>query len=120
MPKIIDISTLLTRLQRNDPLIIVEVMPPAHFEVVHIAGSINIPPGKVADLAPRVLPDKNRTIVTYCITSSCRSSHQAAEQLERMGYTDVWVYGEGKREWLRAGLPVEGRRYAAEHEQLSK
>jgi hypothetical protein len=26
-----------------------------------------------------------------------------------MGYANVWEYGEGKKAWIAAGLPVEGR-----------
>jgi len=30
-----------------------------------------------------------------------------------MGYANVWEYSEGKKAWIAAGLPVEGRKPTA-------
>ncbi len=34
-----------------------------------------------------------------------------------MGYEDVWDYVGGKKDWIDAGLPVEGRYYERTRER---
>jgi len=61
-----------------------------------------------------VFASKDEPIVVYCANMRCQNSHQAAEELERLGYGDVSVYAGGKEEWIEAGYPVErGREIAA-------
>jgi rhodanese-related sulfurtransferase len=38
------------------------------------------------------------------------ASSEEARELEEMGYERVLHYAAGKQDWIRAGLPVEGRR----------
>jgi rhodanese-related sulfurtransferase len=37
----------------------------------------------------------------------CEASTEEVRELEGMGYQNVRHYAEGKRGWIRAGLPVE-------------
>ena len=94
------------RIDRGD-VVVVETLGPMHFDQAHLPGAINIPHTQVAELTPALLPDKDRTIVTYCSNTACGNSQAAAAQLEAMGYTDVRKYAEGKQDWREAGLPVE-------------
>jgi rhodanese-related sulfurtransferase len=57
-----------------------------------------------------VLPDKRAEIVVYCMNPGCLASREEARELEEMGYQRVLHYAAGKQDWIRAGLPVEGRR----------
>jgi rhodanese-related sulfurtransferase len=36
------------------------------YDDAHLPGAVNLPPGRVAELAPRLLPDKDAEIVVYC------------------------------------------------------
>jgi len=40
----------------------------------------------------------------------CEASGLEARELVEMGYENVLHYAAGKQDWIRAGLPVEGRR----------
>lgn len=40
----------------------------------------------------------------------CEASGMEARELVEMGYANVRHYAAGKLDWIRAGLPVEGRR----------
>jgi rhodanese-related sulfurtransferase len=35
------------------------------------------------------------------------NSHQAAERLAAQGYSNVYVYAGGKKDWQQAGLKLE-------------
>jgi rhodanese-related sulfurtransferase len=100
----ISLEELRERLER---LTLVEAQPPAAYRRRHLPGALNLPKGRAAALAPVLLPSLDAEIVVYCGSRLCRSSDRVAERLAELGYTRVRVFRGGKREWLRAGLPVE-------------
>jgi rhodanese-related sulfurtransferase len=60
-----------------------------------------------------LVPDKNATVVVYCASATCRNSDIAASQFTALGFADVRVYVEGKKDWMEAGLPVVREERAA-------
>lgn len=65
MDATISTKDLKTKMERKE-VTIVETLAPDRFREAHIAGALNIPPDQIKELAPRLLPDKNAHIVTYC------------------------------------------------------
>ena len=57
----------------------------------HIPGAILIPEYEIADRAEKELPDKDQLILVYC--RSGRRSKIAAEELVKLGYTNVKEFG---------------------------
>jgi rhodanese-related sulfurtransferase len=51
---------LRTKMDRGDPVILLEVLAPQYYRHSHLPGALNVPPGK--DLPP----DKEAEIVLYC------------------------------------------------------
>ena len=98
------LSTLLA--SANRPLLL-EALPAKYFDDAHLPGARNMPHDAVAELAPRLAPDKTAPIVVYCANAACQNSHIASVRLKQIGYTDVRVYAAGKQDWIDAGLPVE-------------
>jgi rhodanese-related sulfurtransferase len=45
---------------------LVETLAPERYREAHLPGALNIPPERVGELAPKLLPDKSAEIVTYC------------------------------------------------------
>jgi len=45
---------------------VVETLASDRFQQGHIPGAINIPPERIKELAPQLLPGKTAYIVTYC------------------------------------------------------
>jgi rhodanese-related sulfurtransferase len=45
---------------------LVETLPSQAYEHAHLPGAINLPPDRVGELAPTLLPDKHAEIVVYC------------------------------------------------------
>ena len=54
------------KLDRKESIKVVETLAPERYREAHIPGALNIPPDKIKELAPQVLPNKNAEIVTYC------------------------------------------------------
>jgi rhodanese-related sulfurtransferase len=87
---------------------LIEVLPESNFRKAHLPGAVNVPLGKEFDQhVQHVLPDKNVPVIVYCADSECTLSPQAAEHLDRLGYTKVFDYKGGKADWQQAGLQVE-------------
>jgi rhodanese-related sulfurtransferase len=57
---------LRARMDRGDPVILLEVLAPQYYRHSHLPGALNLPPGKVAEMASNLLPDKEAEIVLYC------------------------------------------------------
>jgi rhodanese-related sulfurtransferase len=45
---------------------VVETLAPERYREAHIPGALNIPPERIKELAPQLLPNKDTEIVTYC------------------------------------------------------
>ncbi len=107
MPQTIDRETLKKKLDNNDDFKLIEVLMPKPFNQVHIKGAINIPLNKIAKEASERF-NKDDEIVVYCADTQCKASPAAAEKLETFGFTNVYDYEAGKKDWMDAGYPVEG------------
>jgi rhodanese-related sulfurtransferase len=97
---------LKAKIDRGDHFRLVETLPEPDFVEAHLPGAIHLPPDRVRELAPEVLPDKNEDIVVYCASPTCQASEKAARELIALGYTHVRDYQSGKQDWMDAGLPV--------------
>ena len=71
--------------------IIIDARTQEEYDEGHIPGAILIPEYEIADRAEKELPDKNRLILVYC--RSGRRSKIAAEELVKLGYTNVKEFG---------------------------
>ncbi len=100
---------LKAKMDRGAKLVFVDALSAKHYQSSHLPGAINLP-YEFVDEAEEILLDKNADIVVYCMNVDCEVSAEEARELEGMGYRNVRHYAEGKQDWIRAGLPVEGRR----------
>jgi rhodanese-related sulfurtransferase len=57
---------LRAKMDGGGPFILLEVLAPRYYRHSHLPGALNLPPGKAAEMAPELLPDKNAEIVLYC------------------------------------------------------
>jgi rhodanese-related sulfurtransferase len=96
------------RLLETQQIILIEILPPEHFERAHLPGALNIPYERIATLAPALIPDKKSLVVVYGLNFTWKTAQQAVRELVALGYTNVREYEEGKQDWVAAGLPLEG------------
>ena len=66
MGNTISTKDLKAKLDRKNAITLVETLAPERYREAHLPGALNIPPDKIKELAPQVLPNKNAEIVTYC------------------------------------------------------
>ena len=76
--------------------IIIDARTQEEYDQGHIPGAIMIPEYEIATRAEKELPDKNQLILVYC--RSGRRSKIAAEELVKLGYTNVKEFG-GINDW---------------------
>ena len=71
--------------------IIIDARTQSEYDEGHIPGAILIPEYEIADRAEKELPNKDQLILVYC--RSGRRSKIAAEELVKLGYTNVKEFG---------------------------
>ena len=71
--------------------VIIDARTQEEYDQGHIPGAVLIPEYEIADRAEKELPDKNQLILVYC--RSGRRSKIAAEELVKLGYTNVKEFG---------------------------
>lgn len=65
METTVSTKDLKTKLDRKQ-ITLVETLAPERFQQAHLPGALNIPPERIKELAPQLLPNKDAEIVTYC------------------------------------------------------
>ena len=57
---------LKAKMDRGERFTLVETLAEVAYQHAHLPGAINLPPERVRELAPRLLPDKGADIIVYC------------------------------------------------------
>jgi rhodanese-related sulfurtransferase len=103
-------ESLRQKIESGGDFVLVDALSPISYAMSHLPGAINITPAWVDDRARRRIPDPDTEVVVYCADLTCDSSVIVANRLIELGYRNVYHYTEGKRDWMQAGLPLEGGR----------
>ena len=92
------------RLDADERFVLVDVREESEWARGHLPGAIHLGKGVIErDIEQRV-PEKNALLVLYC-GGGFRSA-LAAENLQKMGYTNVVSMDGGWRGWTEAGYPT--------------
>jgi rhodanese-related sulfurtransferase len=57
---------LKDKIDRGEAFTMVETLQEVAYQHEHLPGAINLPPDRVRELAPSLLPDKSAEIIVYC------------------------------------------------------
>jgi rhodanese-related sulfurtransferase len=99
-----NVDTIHSRLERNEKFTLVDVREDNEYAKEHIPGAIHLGKGVIErDIEVRV-PDKGAEIVLYC-GGGFRSA-LAADNLQKMGYTNVISMDGGIRDWREKGYTL--------------
>jgi rhodanese-related sulfurtransferase len=92
------------RMDAGEKFLLVDVREESEFANGHIVNAVHMGKGVIErDIEQRV-PDTSAKVVLYC-GGGFRSA-LAADNLQKMGYTNVESMDGGWRGWLDAGLPT--------------
>jgi len=92
------------RMDAGEKLLLVDVREDLEWAQGHLPGAVHLGKGIIErDIEQRV-PDRGAKLILYC-GGGFRSAI-AAENLQKMGYTEVESMDGGWKGWLDAGLPI--------------
>jgi len=99
-----NVDEVKARMDRGDKVLLVDVREESEFAKDHLPGAIHLGKGVIErDIEERV-PDLNREMILYC--GGGYRSALAADNLQKMGYTNVISMDGGIREWREKGYPL--------------
>lgn len=99
------IATIKQRIDRGDGFRLVDVREESEYAEEHLPGAIHLAKGIIERDIENAIPELDDEIILYC-GGGFRSA-LAAENLQRMGYTNVWSMDGGIRGWREARFPLE-------------
>jgi len=92
------------RMDRGDKFLLVDVREESEFAKDHLPGAVHLGKGIIErDIEARA-PDLNAEMILYC-GGGFRSA-LAADNLQKMGYTNVISMDGGIRDWRENGYPL--------------
>ena len=91
------------RLDRKEPFYLVDVREESEWAAGHLPRATHLGKGVIERDIERAIPDTGAPIVLYC-GGGFRSA-LAAENLQKMGYTNVISMDGGVRGWREKGYP---------------
>lgn len=82
--------------------VLINVLPQDAFNKSHIRTSINIPHDdpQFEETVAKVAGNKDRNVVVYCASFDCDASPKAAGKLDRAGFSKVYDYEGGTKDWM--------------------
>ena len=89
----------------GEKFLLVDVREDSEWTAAHAAGAIHLGRGIIERDIVATAPDKGSKLVLYC--GGGYRSALAADNLQKMGYTNVYSLAGGWRAWNEAGLPTE-------------
>jgi len=99
--KEISVDEVRARLQRGDRFRFIDVREDNEWQAAHAKGAEHLGRGIIERDIRKVVPDKATPMVLYC-GGGFRSA-MAAENLQKMGYTNVLSMAGGWSEWVARG-----------------
>jgi len=100
-----EVSVVDAAREANDStVLLVDVREESEWAAGHAAGAIHLGKGIIERDVEQRVPDKETRLLLYC--GGGYRSALAADNLQRMGYTNVASVAGGWRAWNEAGLPV--------------
>ena len=93
------------RLDRGDKFALIDVREESEFARGRLPGAIHLGKGIIERDVETKFPDTATELVLYC--GGGYRSALAADNLQKMGYTNVISMDGGFREWKEKGYPTE-------------
>ena len=101
----VSIAETQARMKEDPDIKLIDVREDNEWDAAHAAGAIHLGKGIIERDVETKFPDTGAELVLYC-GGGFRSA-LAADNLQKMGYTNVISMDGGIRAWREAGYPIE-------------
>ncbi|MCH9634725.1 MAG: Sulfurtransferase [Chlamydiae bacterium] len=101
--KEINCVELQSELKKSN-LLLIDVREDLEWSLGYLPHAIHISKGTLERDIEKVEPNKNRKIVLYC--SGGYRSALAADNLQKMGYTQIFSLAGGSKGWTEQNFPI--------------
>lgn len=100
----VSIDDVKTKLDRREQFLLVDVREESEYAQDHLPGAIHLGKGVIERDIEQRLPQLDSPVVLYC--GGGYRSALAADNLQKMGYTNVLSMDGGIRGWREKNLPL--------------
>jgi len=99
-----NVDAVKSRMDCGDKFVLVDVREESEFAKDHLPGAIHLGKGIIERDIEAQVPELNTEMILYC-GGGFRSA-LAADNLQKMGYTNVISMDGGIRDWREKGFPL--------------
>src|ERR1700758_1403536 len=99
-----DVADVKRRMDAGERFVLVDVREESEWAQGHLPGAIHLGKGIIERDVEQRVPDTGAKIILYC-GGGFRSA-LAADNLQKMGYSNVESMDGGWKGWISAGLPT--------------
>jgi rhodanese-related sulfurtransferase len=100
----VTIDDVKAKLDRSEKFLLIDVREESEYAADHLPGAIHLGKGILERDVEERVPDQNTPMVLYC-GGGFRSA-LAADNLQKMGYTQVFSMDGGIRSWREKGFTL--------------
>jgi len=100
-----NVDEVRSRLDRGDKLVLIDVREDREFDADHLPGAVHLGKGIIERDVEAKYPDLQTELILYC-GGGFRSA-LAADNLQKMGYSNIISMDGGIRSWREKGYPLE-------------
>lgn len=98
------VDEVKAKLDRGEQFVLVDVREESEWAKDHLPGALHLGKGVIERDVEQRVPDTGTELVLYC-GGGFRSA-LAADNLQKMGYTNVWSMDGGIRDWRGKAYPL--------------
>jgi rhodanese-related sulfurtransferase len=99
-----NVTEVKARLDRGEKFLLVDVREESEFAKDHLPGAVHLGKGVIERDIEAQVPDLDKKMILYC-GGGFRSA-LAADNLQKMGYTNVISMDGGIRDWREKSYPL--------------
>lgn len=100
-----NVADVKRRMDTGEKVVLVDVREESEWAQGHLPGAIHLGKGIIERDVEQRVPDTGTKVILYC-GGGFRSA-LAADNLQKMGYTNVESMDGGWKGWIGAGLPTQ-------------
>ena len=100
-----NVADVKRRMDAGEKFVLVDVREESEWAQGHLPGAFHLGKGIIERDVEQRVPDSGAKIILYC-GGGFRSA-LAADNLQKMGYSDVESMDGGWKGWIGAGLPTQ-------------